>query len=96
MNKLYDLYHIIPAEDNCSFVYRDAQGSYKTKSKSKCNESIKGDKLIFLTEHEAVDYIKRYLNPSEYRVGSFAGNVDLYNEARRNTSVSFVDGHSEA
>ena len=96
MNKLYDLYHIISVEDNCSFVYRDAQGSYKTKSKSRCGESVDGDKLIFLTEREAADYIKRYLNPTEYRVGSFAGNIDLYNEARRDTSVSFVNGHSEA
>ena len=96
MNKLYDLYHIIPVEDTCSFVYRDAQGSYKTKSKSRCGESVDGDKLIFLTEREAADYIKRYLNPTEYRAGSFAGNIDLYNEARRDTSVSFVNGHSEA
>ena len=96
MGKLYDLFHIIPIDDNCSFVYRDGNGIYKTKSKANVGNKINGDKLIFLEEQEAQNYINRYLNPDQYRVGAFSGNKALYDEARNDTSVSFIDGHCEA
>lgn len=96
MNNLYPLYHIIPRDDLCSFVYKDKQGNYKTKSKSQCGEPVDGDKLIFVDECEAKAYIARYLDTNKYMVGPFAGNKTLYDEARKDTSVSLVNGHSES
>lgn len=91
---LYDLYHIIPINDNCSCLYVDKTGNYKHISKS-CFSSVEGDKLIFTSENEANNYIKRYLNNDLYKVGPFAGNRDLYLCAKRDTSVSFINGHCE-
>lgn len=96
MSELYSLYHIVPKDDNCSFVYKDSNGEYRTKSKSRCGDSIDGDKLIFLDECEAKAYIARYLDTNKYMVGPFAGNKMLYDEARKDTSVSLVNGHSES
>lgn len=95
MSKLYDLFHIIPKDDSCSFVYKDKDGNYKTKSKSRCSEYVDGDKLIFLKEEYAQAYINRYMDSNNYVVGPFAGNKNLYDEARKDTSVSFVNGHCE-
>lgn len=94
MSKLYDLFHILPVDDACSCLYIDKLGKYKTISKSKIS-SIKGDKLIFMSHQDAQNYINRYLNTDLYKVGPFAGNMDLYMSARRDTSVSFIDGHTE-
>ena len=96
MNNLYDLFHIIPVNDNCSFVYKDKDGSYKTKSKSELNDFIDGNKLIFNSEKQAQNYINRYLDTNNYKVGPFAGNKTLYDEVMKDTSVSLVDGHSES
>lgn len=92
MSELYCLYHIIPRDDLCSFIYKDSKGEYKTKSKSLCTKPIDGDKLIFLDECEAGAYIARYLDTNKYMVGPFLGNKALYDEARKDTSVSFVNG----
>lgn len=96
MNKLYNLFHIIPIDDNCSFVYKNIEGQYVTKSKILINEDKVGDELIFLSEQEAQNYINRYMDKNKYKVGSFGGNIDLYKKTRRDTSVSFVNGHSES
>ena len=94
MGKLYDLWHIIPIDDNCSCLYIDKSSHYKHISKSKIC-SIEGDKLIFTKEEDAQNYINRYLNTDLYKVGPFAGNIDLYMSARRDTSVSLINGHTE-
>jgi hypothetical protein len=94
MSELYDLFHILPIDDACSCLCIDKLGKYKHTPKSKFS-SFSGDKLIFTTYQDAQNYINRYLNTDLYKVGPFAGNKDLYMSARRDTSVSFIDGHTE-
>lgn len=93
-NNLFTLYHIVPVNDNCSFICKNDKNNYVKELKSNIF-STKYDILVFTNVERAQNYINRYLNKVTYKVSEFAGNKELYNKAARDSSVSLINGHTE-